>query len=124
MVVAAGSLGSTELLLRNRDIHKTLPNASSHLGHNWSSNGDFLTPAFYEQREVYPWKGPTIAAVIDFEDGSYSNQRFWIQDGGFPELAIAYLTQKADDPGTSFKMKLALEAVLRFVNRRDIPRAR
>jgi cholesterol oxidase len=119
VVVAAGSLGSTELLLRNRDVYRTLPNVSSFLGHNWSSNGDFLTPAFYEQREIDPWQGPTIAAIIDFEDGSYRDQRFWIQDGGFPELAIAYLAQKADDPGTSFKMKLALETVQRFIARRD-----
>jgi cholesterol oxidase len=117
--VAAGSLGSTELLLRNRDIHKTLPNLSPFLGNNWSSNGDFLTPAFYEQREIDPWRGPTIAAVIDFEDKSYRGQQFWVQDGGFPELTIAYLAQKADETDTSFKMKLALEAVQRFISRRD-----
>jgi cholesterol oxidase len=119
VVLAAGSLGSTELLLRNRDIHKTLPNVSALLGHNWSSNGDFLTPAYYEQREIDPWKGPTIAAVIDFEDGSHRGQQFWIQDGGFPELVVAYLAQKADDPGTSFKIKRALETLQRFIARRD-----
>jgi cholesterol oxidase len=119
VVVAAGSLGSTELLLRNRDIHKTLPNVSPFLGHNWSSNGDFLTPTFYEDREIDPGQGPTIAAVIDFEDRSYRGQQFWVQDGGIPNLATAYLAQKADDPGTSRKMKLVLEAVQHFVDRSD-----
>jgi cholesterol oxidase len=119
VVIAAGSLGSTELLLRNRDIYKTLPGISPLLGQRWSSNGDFLTPAIYENREIDPWKGPTIAAVIDFEDGSSRGQRFWIQDGGLPELAMAYLTQKADDPGISFKWKLVLEAVRRFIGHHD-----
>lgn len=119
VILAAGSLGSTELLLRNRDIHKTLPNVSPFLGQNWSSNGDFLTPTFYEGRIVAPSEGPTIAAIIDFEDGSYRGQRFWVQDGGLPPLAVAYLAQKADDPATSFKFRLVLEALQRFLRNED-----
>jgi cholesterol oxidase len=33
VIIAAGSLGSTELLLRNRDEYNTLPNVSARLGH-------------------------------------------------------------------------------------------
>src|SRR5207245_7136974 len=54
VVVAAGSIGSTELLLRSRDLTKTLPDLSRFLGHNWSSNGDFLTPAIHPFRPVNP----------------------------------------------------------------------
>src|SRR5260370_27979730 len=36
VIVAAGSLGSTELLLRARDVHQTLPQVSSFLGQRWS----------------------------------------------------------------------------------------
>ena len=43
LVVAAGSLGSTELLLRSRDVTKTLPRLPAALGSRWSANGDFLT---------------------------------------------------------------------------------
>ena len=64
VVVAAGSLGSTELLLRCRDQHKSLPGISAQLGYGWCSNGDFLTPAFYETR--HRSKDPTITAAIDF----------------------------------------------------------
>jgi hypothetical protein len=46
VIIAAGSLNSTELLLRCRDKLKTLPRVSQFLGRNWSSNGDFLTPQF------------------------------------------------------------------------------
>ena len=48
----------------------TLPNVSGRLGYNWSSNGDFLTPAFYPSREVQPTQGPTITSAINFLDGS------------------------------------------------------
>jgi len=94
VIVAASSLGSTELLLRCRDINKTLPNLSAFLGHDWSSNGDFLTPAFYPGREIVPTKGPTIAAAIDFLDRSVDNRSFWIQDGGFPDLLGDYVKRE------------------------------
>jgi cholesterol oxidase len=86
VIVAAGSLGSTELLFRCRDEYKTLPHVSQFLGRNWSSNGDFLTPALYPLRNVSPSKGPTITSTIDFLDRSQSGQSFWIEDGGIPDL--------------------------------------
>jgi cholesterol oxidase len=94
VIVAAGSVGSTELLLRCRDQYKTLPNLSARLGYNWSSNGDFLTPAFYKDRKPYPTQGPTITARIDFLDGSVDGQRFFIEDGGFPNVLRNFLTAK------------------------------
>jgi cholesterol oxidase len=91
VIVAASSLGSTELLLRCRDLNRTLPNVSPFLGYDWSSNGDFLTPAFYNDRDVLPSTGPTITCAIDFLDRSQSGQSFWIEDGGFPNLLRDYL---------------------------------
>jgi cholesterol oxidase len=85
VVVAAGSLGSTELLLRCRDEFRTLKGLSPRLGKGWCSNGDFLTPAHYGDREIHPTHGPTITSAIDFQDGS-QGPRFWIQDGGFFNL--------------------------------------
>jgi cholesterol oxidase len=115
VIVAAGSLGSTELLLRGRDIHKSLPDLSPTLGLHWSGNGDFLTPAIYPFRAVDASKGPTIASAIDFQDGSQSNEKFWIQDGGIPDLAIAYLLRKRDDPSASFKTKLIIDSLRTFL---------
>jgi cholesterol oxidase len=89
--LAAGSLGSTELLLRCRDEHRTLPNISRRLGHNWSSNGDFLTPAFYPGRTISPSRGPTITSAIDFLDGAVGGHRFFIEDGGFPDVVSLWL---------------------------------
>jgi cholesterol oxidase len=86
VVLSAGSLGSTELLLRCRDVLQTLPDVSQRLGHDWSSNGDFLTPAVYGDRKPEPSHGPTITCAIDFLDRSRDGQSFWIQDGGIPNL--------------------------------------
>jgi cholesterol oxidase len=93
VIVAAGSLGSTELLLRCRDITGSLPKLSDQLGRSWSSNGDFLTPAFYADRASLPSpsEGPPISSVIDFLDRSQGDESFWIQDGGFPDLLAQYV---------------------------------
>jgi cholesterol oxidase len=114
VILAAGSLGSTELLLRNRDIHQTLPDVSGFLGKNWSSNGDFLTPAFYPHRAPQPSTGPTIASAIDFQDASQGGQTFWIEDGGFPNLLSSYLLNKSRDPAISFRFKLVLQSLQQF----------
>ncbi len=43
VVVSCGAVGSTELLLRNRDVHGTLRNLSRALGRKYTTNGDFVT---------------------------------------------------------------------------------
>jgi cholesterol oxidase len=85
-VVAAGSLGSTELLLRCRDEHRSLPALSPTLGRGWCANGDFLTPALYFDRDVAPTRGPTITTAIDYLDGSDGGHRYFVEDGGFPDV--------------------------------------
>jgi len=91
VILAAGSLGSTEILLRSRDQHGALPRLSLRLGKNWSSNGDFLTPAIHPFRKVSPTRGPTITSAIDFLDGSFRKEHFFVEDGGFPDLFGNYL---------------------------------
>jgi cholesterol oxidase len=86
VVLAAGSLGSTELLLRCRDDFRTLTSLSDRLGYGWCSNGDFLTPAVYSGRRISPSRGPTITCAIDFLDGSQNGNRFFVEDGGFPDV--------------------------------------
>jgi cholesterol oxidase len=115
VIVAAGSLGSTELLLRCRHEFGSLPNLSPRLGLGWSSNGDFLTPAFHPGRDIHPTQGPTIASAINFQDGSQHGQAFWIEDGGLPNLAANYVAAKANDPAIGFKLKVTLEAIQVFL---------
>jgi cholesterol oxidase len=120
VIVAAGSLGSTELLLRCRELHNSLPNISPFLGRNWSSNGDFLTPAFYGTRDVSPSHGPTITCAIDFLDRSQGGQSFWIEDGGFPDLLADYLNRLDCGEARNAEAKLILDA-FRHMLREDDP---
>jgi cholesterol oxidase len=43
VVLAAGAIGSTELLLRNKHVHRTLPGLSDALGSRYTTNGDWIT---------------------------------------------------------------------------------
>jgi cholesterol oxidase len=89
VVIAAGSLGSTELLLRCRDQYGTLPAISPRLGARWSANANFISMATYQDKErVRQSAGPTIAGVIDFTDGSFRDERFVVEDDGFPNLLL------------------------------------
>ena len=72
--------------LRSRDVFGTLDRLSERLGQGWSANGDFLSLAFYRKRSVAPTRGPTASAAISFLDGSVDGERFFVEDGGFPDL--------------------------------------
>ena len=111
VIVAAGSLGSSELLLKCRELHNSLPNISPFLGRNWSSNGDFLTPAFYAARDVSPSHGPTITCAIDFLDRSQEGQSFWIEDGGFPNLLVDYLNRADPVHMQNVQAKLLIDSL-------------
>jgi cholesterol oxidase len=115
VVVAAGSLGSTELLLRCREVTGSLRAISARLGRNWSSNGDFLTPAFHVGRTVSPTRGPTISSAIDFLDRSEEGQSFWIEDGGFPDLLVDSWERWEQGPSKGLRAGLLLESLRRFV---------
>lgn len=118
VIVACGSLGSTELLLRCRDLNGSLPAISQFLGHNWSSNGDFLTPAFYHDHDIFPSRGPTIASAIDFLDRSQDGESFWIEDGGFPNL-LDDLVKNHKDYGMGPKAKVLIESIQKFLGKQE-----
>jgi cholesterol oxidase len=95
VVLAAGSLGSTEILLRSRDEARTLENVSRALGVRWSANGNVLTPDRYPKTvEVRQSLGPTITGGMDFMDGARRGQHFFIADDGFPNVLLNALRAK------------------------------
>jgi len=96
VIISAGSLGSTEILLRSRDLHRTLLNLSPALGTKFSGNGDFLLAGALEaNREIDPGAGPSITAAID---ASTANNRIMIQDLGFPDPFLWYLESSLPVP--------------------------
>ena len=111
VILGAGSLGSTELLLRCRDEHRTLGSLSAQLGVGWSSNGDFLTPAIHPFRAVKPSRGPTITSAIDMLDGSADGQEVFIEDGGLPDLLGGALARWTASPSADAYVRLVLESL-------------
>jgi cholesterol oxidase len=99
VIVAAGSIGSTELLIRSRDQYGTLPRLSERLGHGWAFNGDFVTPTFYSGRKISPSHGPTISCAIDLLDGTVDKAPLFIEDGGVPNLAGNFIRRRMAKPG-------------------------
>jgi cholesterol oxidase len=98
VVLAAGALGSTQVLLRSRANGLQLSPA---LGTHFSSNGDLLgfgyntavqansggfganAPLPGEQRV-----GPTITAMADYRAGQPISQRYLIEDGAVPHALV------------------------------------
>lgn len=68
VVVAAGTLGTNEILLRSRDRLGTLPRLSPLLGHGYSGNGDFLGSLVGAATDLEPWHGTDVTSVIRFFD--------------------------------------------------------
>lgn len=93
LIVAAGCVGSTELLLRARDVDRTLPALSPALGTRYTTNGDFLSLVFPARGLLAGYVG-LIAAVIGLVLGND-----WISGAGaLGYVAGLLLSRHAFDP--------------------------
>ncbi|MEO3808966.1 GMC family oxidoreductase [Sphaerisporangium sp. B11E5] len=101
LVLAAGTLGTTYLLLRSR---AELPGLSDRLGTRFSGNGDLLTFLLRAKdrtgsRTITGSRGPVITSAIrlaDTADGTRETGRGgYIEDGGFPAF-VDWLVEGAD----------------------------
>ncbi|WP_339723295.1 GMC oxidoreductase [uncultured Paraglaciecola sp.] len=92
VIVSAGTLGSNELLLRCRDVFKTLPRINQHLGQHFSGNGDFLSFVIDGEKPADPNYGPVITQKIDYNLYSdfKSDQAYILEDASFPNFASWY----------------------------------
>jgi cholesterol oxidase len=86
VIVSAGTLGSTELLLRSKQVFKTLPRISDDLGQRFSGNGDFLSFVLDGQAPANPNYGPVITQRIDFNlfDNFDQEHAFILEDASYP----------------------------------------
>lgn len=126
LVLAAGTLGSARLLLRNRSA---FPGLSRRLGTRFCGNGDLLTFALRcsEERDgrrvgrtVDPTYGPVITSAIRYEDENEGGpgRGFYVEDGGFPAFAT-WLMQAAETPRTLWEFRSTLARLVRERLRRD-----
>jgi cholesterol oxidase len=88
VVVAAGTLGTNELLLRCRDQHATLPGLGPALGRGFSGNGDLLLAGTLTRRDVDAGRGPSITAGVDF--GAPGRERY-VEDLGFADPLLWFI---------------------------------
>ncbi len=91
--VCAGAVNTTELLLRCRDEHGTLPDIGDRLGRAYSGNGDFLAASYQTTTPFEPSNGPVITAGVVFDRG-VGDDRVWfiLEDGGFPKEVAALVS--------------------------------
>jgi cholesterol oxidase len=120
VVLAAGSLGSTEILLRSRDQFRSLPKLSGRLGHQWSANANFLTPALYPKRvDINQGIGPTISAGLNFMDASIRGERFFVEDDGIPNLWLNAVRARVDAGGGALFARLLGNALHRGLDEKS-----
>jgi cholesterol oxidase len=112
VVLAAGTLGTTYLLLRNR---AALPRLSSTLGSRFSGNGDFLafalrcfetTSSGRRQRALDPSHGPVITSYVHLSDERVGEappaRGIYIEDAGWPEI-VNWLAHGLDTPAVLWR---------------------
>ncbi len=110
VVVAAGALGSTYLLLRNR---RNLPALGPALGARFSGNGDLLGFVRGCADQLEPSNGPVITSTIrvpDAVDGA-EGRGFYLQDGGYPGF-VDWLIEATGAAGTARRAGRAFVARL------------
>ena len=93
LVLAAGALGSTELLLRHGpSLSRVDGGLSPRLGERYSANGDVVTLALGIRRAWEPTRGPAITAAIVSRDEHF----FLTEDGGIPPLSVLDFGVRSD----------------------------
>jgi cholesterol oxidase len=99
VVLGAGSIGSTELLLRARDQYRTLPGLTKALGQRWNPNGDAATFAYFADHTVRPFSGPQTQAAIHLpRSNSVSPYQITVEDAGLPSMLKKFLTHTELNP--------------------------
>jgi cholesterol oxidase len=113
LVLSAGTLGSTFLLLKNREA---FPGLSPLLGSRFCGNGDLLTFAVNTAEVTDPARGPVITSAIRYPDeldGEGKGGRgFYIEDAGAPGF-VPWLVQSADAPGSLRRAAMVAWRILR-----------
>jgi cholesterol oxidase len=123
LVLAAGTLGTTYLLLRNRDA---FPGLSPRLGTRFGGNGDLLTFALKARngdgspRIIDPGYGPVITSAIrmpDELDGG-EGRGFYVEDAGYPEF-LSWVIHATQGPGALWRWRRVAARILLSLLRRE-----
>ena len=109
LVLAAGTFGTSYLLLRNR---AGFPGLSTALGTRFSGNGDVLTFLLHARdrsrtRPLDASHGPVITSAIrlsdQHDDPAGTGRGAYLEDGGYPAF-VDWLVEAADVPGDTRRL--------------------
>jgi cholesterol oxidase len=109
LVLAAGTYGTSYLLLRNRPC---FPGLSAALGSRFSGNGDVLSFMVHAKdrtgtRPLDASRGPVITSAIRLSDQhdvpAGTGRGAYIEDGGYPAF-VDWLLEAADMPGDTRRL--------------------
>ena len=122
LILSAGTLGTTYLLLKNR---AAFPGLSPALGSRFGGNGDLLTFARQCKTEVDGKKvphvldsahAPVITSAIrvpdEIDGGERGERGFYLEDAGQPEF-VSWMLQLIDTPSALLEQRRNLPRVLR-----------
>jgi len=123
LILSAGTLGTTYLLLKNR---AAFPNLSPALGTRFGGNGDLLTFARNTLKEGPDGRkmphvldsahAPVITSAIRVGDqldgGTGDGRGFYVEDAGQPEF-VSWMLQLIDTPSSLIEQRRNLPKVLR-----------
>src|SRR5207249_1032942 len=94
VILAAGTLGSTEILLRSREKNQGRLAVSDKLGSRFSTNGDFSGFVTVDpdklQYPIYANRGPINMSHVTFRDGQTLVN---VEDAGIPSMIASIVQQ-------------------------------
>ncbi|MGE6761249.1 GMC oxidoreductase [Corallococcus interemptor] len=118
--LCAGAVNTTELLLRNRDVHGTLPDLSARLGSRYSANGDFLAFAFDTKEPWDPAVGPTITTGMVVDEGQGKDKTWFLfQEGGHPVQAAGLMVAMDPDRAMTLPADLLQRELVKVLRTRS-----
>ena len=113
VILAAGVLGTVDLLLKNRDVHRTLPHVSARVGDFVRTNGESLLGATSFERHRELSRGIAIGAAFHPDSlTKIENVRYPAGSGAMRLLAVP-LTP--DGSALTRPLKMLWRIVVRFV---------
>jgi cholesterol oxidase len=117
LVLSAGTLGSTYLLLKSRG---DFPGLSPRLGTRFGGNGDLLTFAIGADRDLDAHRGPVITSALHVPDKLDGGQGrgFYVEDAGYPEF-VSWLVQATQGPGSFWRFRRTAARLVRGLLRRE-----
>jgi choline dehydrogenase-like flavoprotein len=98
LILAAGSIGSTEILIKSVNTTRTTGqklSISNRLGIGYSTNGDLLGVISTTKKDIQATRGPIITSAIKFNEAA--NFIYTIEDSNIPKMfsGISHLLSQA-----------------------------